>query len=153
QTSTRAIDGSGSNMLIDHNTIHDVGWAITLGGETDRNVRVSRNDIYNIDHGLVLSFGASGGSTGPYFFNDNRVHDYAAWDWQTTANGEYHHDGIHCYTTAGGLPKHITDLYIYDNRFFNMGHQDSTAQVFIEGGSGPGTTPCADQTSNIWLFN
>jgi hypothetical protein len=28
-----------------------------------------------------------------------------------------------------------------------------TAQIFLEGGSGAGATPCADPTSSIWIFN
>ena len=46
----------------------------------------------------------------------------------TPSNG-YHHDGIHCYTVAGGLPKHITDFYIYNNRFYNMNNELDRADL------------------------
>jgi hypothetical protein len=151
QTQVRAIYASGSNILIDRNTVSNAGWALFLDPDNgDRNNRISNNDIYNVDHGITTSFGFAGGSVGPIFVNNNHFHDFQNWD---TSNNAYHHDGIHCYTVAGGAGAHITDYYIYNNRFDGDIGGNATAWIFIEGGSGAGRTPCADSTSNIWAFN
>ncbi len=150
QTLVRAINMNGSNDEILGNVIHDVGWAIVFGDNGDHDVRIASNDISHADHGIVPSFGTAGGSTGPYFIAGNHLHDFANWD---TASNTYHHDGIHCYTIAGGRPIHISDLYIYNNTFDGDIGENETAWIFVEGGTGPDSTPCADATSKIWFFN
>ena len=152
QTQMRAIAFTGDNFQVANNVIHDAGWAITFGRNGDKNDRVYGNDIYNVDHGVVPSFGSSGGSAGPFFVYDNHFHDFANWD---TSNNAYHHDGIHCYTVAGGAAQHITDFYIYNNRFDGDIGNNATAWIFIEGSPRHDAfdTPCADSTSRLWIFN
>jgi hypothetical protein len=169
-TRIRAVDFSGSNLTIENNTIHDVGWAlvgewnVTNGPDSpndggnggDGNVRIQGNTISNIDHGFVSATGAAGGDVGPIYFNNNNVHDYVNWDTNLPqATGKYpnHHDGLHCYvsTDTGGSPPHYNDFYIYDNQFGGNNGQDMTAQIFLEG-TAEGT-PCADASSNIYVFN
>ncbi len=150
QTQVRSIAFNGDNFFFHNNVVHDAGWAINFGDDGETNNRIYNNDIYNVDHGVVPSFGTAGGSTGPYFIYGNHFHDFGNWD---TANNAYHHDGIHCYTVAGGRGQHISDLYIYNNRFDGDIGGNATAWIFIEGGSGAGRTPCADATSRIWVFN
>ena len=110
QTQDNAIKFSGSNFTIANNTMHDMGWAIYQPmNSTDANVRIYGNNIYNVDHGWApVANNFTGGNIGPYFFYDNHVHDEANWDTTTNA---YHHDGIHCYTSAGGwrspLQRHV----------------------------------------------
>ena len=116
----------------------------------NHDIHVDHNNIYNVDHGLITSSGTAGGSFGPIWFNNNHVHDFANWD---TDSNSYHHDGIHCYTVAGGQPMHITDFYIYDNRFDGSIGDNATSWIFMEDSSGSSATPCADASSKIWLFN
>jgi hypothetical protein len=147
---------SGSNMTIDYNTIHDTDWAFVADwGSTDSNVNMNNNDIYNIDHGFAGGGGQSGGNIGPVYFTNNTVHDYSNWDTDLTPNCNndetpcFHHDGLHCWGPA--TPPHYNGFYIYDNNFEGNVGDDMTAQIFIEGGVEG--TPCADGSSNLWIFN
>jgi len=145
------IDG-GSNITIANNTVHDVGWAIvTYWNNGDGDEAIYGNNVYNMDHGWVTGGAFNGGSVGPVSFYDNHVHDEGNWDTPTNA---YHHDGIHCFSpNAKGFTPHYTGLYIYDNRFDGTTGANMTGDIFIEGGSGSGSTPCGDSTSNLWIFN
>lgn len=147
-TGENSIKFSGSDWRIHDNTIHDASWAVWHeGGSGDTNVRVYNNNIYNIDHGFIQS----GGNAGVISFHDNHVHDMGNWD--NTVN-DIHHDGIHCYTAGtGGVAKHIDDFYIYNNRFDGDAGDNATSWVFLEGGTGSSSTPCANSTSRIWIFN
>jgi hypothetical protein len=152
QTMDNGIVFSGSGLTIANNVIHDVGWALySVWGNGNGNDSIHGNNIYNIDHGFASTSGFAGGSIGPIYFYGNDVHDYANWD---TSNDAYHHDGLHCYTSDGGAgASHYAGLYIYDNTFGGDTGSGMTAQIFIEGGSGAGATPCADSSSQIWIFN
>lgn len=148
----RCISVSGSNWLIQNNVMHDSGWCLYNNFDNgDGNVVIAGNTIYNMDHGWMLASHVSGGSSGPFIFHNNTVYGYAAWD---TTNDTYHHDGIHCFTSqTNGSPAHITLLAIYDNLFKGPIGQNVTGHVFIEGGRGSGSTPCADSTSGIAVYN
>ena len=115
-------------------------------GDGTTDVRIYKNDIFNIDHGYILS-GSDGGSIGDIWFDRNHVHDTALWDSDTNA---YHHDGIHCYT-GGTQGMHIRNFYIYDNRFDGKIGMHMTGWVFLEGPDAG--TACNDSNSNIWIFN
>jgi len=142
---------SGSNVTIQDDTFHDDDWAlISDWNNADANARIFGNDLYNNDHGFASTSGFSGGGIGPVFFYANHIHDYANWD---TTTDRYHHDGIHCYTYGGGGPAHYTAFYIYDNIFDGQVGTNMTSHIFIEGGSGSGSTPCADSSSPIYIFN
>ncbi len=148
----RGIDISGSGWTIENVTIHDAGWGIVnvfapgATGDT-----VSASNIYNVDHGWVPTFDGTG-SRGSFFFTNNHVHDYANWD--SGSLDEYHHDGIHCFTfDSSGAPAHFTDMVIAGNTFDGNPGQNVTADIFIEGGSGSGSTPCGDATSKVWIYN
>jgi len=148
----RCISVSGSDWLIRHNVMHDAGWCLFNDfNDGDGNVVIADNTIYDMDHGWMLASQVSGGSSGPFIFRNNTVYGYANWD---TGKNTYHHDGIHCFTSeTDGSPAHITLLAIYNNVFKGPIGQNATAHIFIEGGSGPGSTPCADATSGIAVFN
>jgi hypothetical protein len=148
----RCISVSGSNWLIQHNVMHDSGWCLYNNfNNGDGHVVIAENTIYNMDHGWMLASQVSGGSSGPFIFHNNTIYGYAAWD---TTNDTYHHDGIHCFTSqTSGSPAHITLLAIYDNLFKGPIGQNVTGHIFIEGGRGSGSTPCADGTSGIAVYN
>ena len=153
QTGVRCISFNGSNITISGNTMHDVGWCLYQDyNKGDANVTIKGNIIYNIDHGWALSTQTAGGSSGPFLFYGNTVYGYAAWDTGTA--DAYHHDGVHCYTSeTNGSPAHITMLAIYNNLFEGPVGADITSHIFLEGGTGSGSTPCADSTSGIAVFN
>jgi hypothetical protein len=148
QTLDNGIVFSGSNITIAHNVIHDVGWAVfARWGNRDHNDRIYGNDIYRMDHGLVLT--SNGGTVGPMFVHNNHVHDMANWD---AASDAYHHDGLHCFGPEN--PTTYDGLYIYNNRFDGaVGREAPTGQIFMEGGTEPGATPCASSRSAVYLFN
>ncbi|HEX3660840.1 MAG TPA: hypothetical protein VHU89_05385 [Acidobacteriaceae bacterium] len=148
----RCISVSGSNWLIQHNVMHDAGWCLFNNFKNgDGDVVIAENTIYGMDHGWMLASQVAGGSSGPFTFRNNTVYGYANWD---TTTDSYHHDGIHCFTSeTNGSPAHITLLAIYNNVFKGPIGQNVTAHIFIEGGSGAGSTPCADSTSGIAIFN
>ncbi len=153
-TAANNVDGvefSGSDVTIQDDTFHDDDWALVAEwANGDSNERIFGNDVYNNDHGFASTAGFSGGSIGPVLFYANHVHDYANWD---TTNAAYHHDGIHCYTYGGSGAAHYDGFYIYDNIFDGQVGTDMTSHIFMEGGSGSGSTPCADSSSPIFIFN
>ena len=146
----------GSNITVANNTFHDEGWALREEpNSTDSNIQIYGNTIYNIGHGIELGATASGGSIGPVLIYSNHIYNFANW---ATTSDTWHDDGIHCFVSgnAGGVPPHYNGLYIYDN-LLGPGGQSGTAgfnaDLFLEGGSGSGNTPCADSTSPIYVFN
>ena len=153
QTMDNGIVFSGSNITVANNTIHDVGWAVfARWAAGDANNRIYGNNVYNIDHGIILT--APAGTVGPMFVYDNHVHDMGNWDAETSSGGlPYHHDGIHCFGPENGAT--YNGLYIYDNRFDGtVGQLAPTAQIFIEGNYGSsGDTPCAAVGSQVDVFN
>lgn len=153
-TQDNAIRFSGRNIVIAHDRIHDVGWALYASWSSgDGQVRIYGNRITRVDHGFASTSGFAGGAIGPIYFYDNRLSDFANWD---TAGDAYHHDGIHCYTVDGaGTASHYVGLYIYDNRFGGTVGANATADIFMEGAprGDSGDTPCADPGSSVYIFN
>ena len=153
QTMDNGIVFSGSDITIADNTIHDVGWAVfARWGTGDHDNRIYGNDIYHIDHGLILT---AAGTVGAMFVYRNHVHDMANWDAETSS-GElpYHHDGLHCFGPEGGPAPIYGGLYIYDNRFDGtVGRAAPTAQIFMEGNFSSSGTPCAGLGSRVYIFN
>ncbi len=144
----RGIDISGSGWTVEDATIHDAGWGIVdvfqQGATGDT---VTGSDIYNVDHGWVPTFDGAGGY-GSFSFTDNHVHDFANWD--SGSADAYHHDGIHCFTFgSNGQPAHFDSMTISGNTFDGDPGQNSTADIFIEGGSSSGSTPCGDSSSVV----
>lgn len=154
QTEVRCVYLSGSNVTVTNNLMHDAGWCVFhIFNNGDANVTVSNNQIYNIDHGIMVASGVAGGNSGPFSYFGNYIHDYANWD--TTTN-VYHHDGLHCFTdSTDGVPAHFNGLNIYNN-WFDGGTDTTTtytAHIFLEGGNSSNSTPCADATSSVAIYN
>jgi hypothetical protein len=146
----RGIEFSGNDLTIAHNTLHDLGWALySVWNREDKDVRLEYNTLYHIDHGFASTAAFTGGSIGPIWFQHNHVYSFKDWD---TPGDAYHHDGVHCYSSASAhyLP-HYNGLYIADNRFGPETGKNMNADVFIEGEAEG--TPCGDQSSNIWIFD
>ena len=151
-TQVNCIHFSGSNILIHDNVMHDAGYCLFENyANGDGNVSIYNNNLYNVDHGWMVATTSSGGSSGPFSFYGNYVHGYANWD--TTADA-YHHAAIHCFTSGtGGVAAHITALNIYNNLFTGPVGVNITAHIFLEGGTGAGSTPCMDSTSHAYIYN
>ena len=154
---TKCLSVSGSGLTVADNTMDYADWCVVVdeNRRVDSNMRFSGNAISDVDHGFALAFYDASATGGPFYFYDNYIHDYAAWDTGTA--DVYHHDGFHCYSSGGGVPDISGGLYLYDNIFggrVSNGNVDNggndTAQIFIEGPLG---TPCATPSSPIYLFN
>lgn len=154
---TKCISVSGDNLTVMYNTMDYADWCVNVDEtrRVDSNMQVYGNNISNTDHGFALAFYETSANGGPFYFYDNYVHDYAAWD--TGTQDLYHHDGFHCYATGGGTPDISGGLYLYNNIFggrVSNGNVDNggndTAQIFLEGGS---STRCATPDTPIYLFN
>jgi hypothetical protein len=135
---------TGSNWRVDHNTFHDIHWALLhTYGAGDTNDSIDHNDFYNMDHGIIVSSETAGMATNDYI-HDNHIHDMANWD--TGAADAYHHDGIHAWNSAedegAAAWGSFTGLYIYNNRFDGTQGGNCTAWIFLEGGyDSTGRTP------------
>jgi hypothetical protein len=156
-SNTGCMQVSGSGLTVLDNTMDYAHWCVTVDENrraADANVRFAGNNISNTDHGIALEFydDAGGAGLGPFYFYDNAIHDYAAWD--TGAPDNYHHDGFHCYSSGTPTPADIGGgLYLYDNIWGgNVGAGgNDTAQIFIEGTASG--TACATPATPIYLFN
>ena len=149
----RGLDGNDNTVT--GNTIHDTQVGVYYRNDSGygENDSVDHNTFYNIDNPVNQTYQFSGGSTGPFFFDNNFAHDFENWD---TSADAYHHDGVHCYTSeTDGSPVHSAGNYYYNNEFIsgNGDGSDFTSFFFLEGGTGSGSTPCDDPTSNNYLFN
>jgi hypothetical protein len=151
-TRVNCITFNGSNILVHDSTFHDVGWClmhIYLNG--DANVQVYNNIIFSAAHGYIPNTQHSGGSSGPFLFYGNHMYSFSAWD---TAANAYHETGVHCYTSqTSGAAAHITEIDIYNNWFGPTSGGNMTAYVFLEGGTGTGSTPCMDSSSGGSEYN
>lgn len=146
--SLRGIDITGSNWSISNVTIRDAGWGIVSSEESGAtNGTITNADISNVDHGWTVAWNGPG-SRGTFTLADSHIHDYANWDTQNV----YHHDGVHCFTySSNGVAAHFTNLQFQNDTFDGNPGVSSTSQIFIEGGSGAGSTPCGDSTSIVTL--
>ena len=147
QTNVQCINARGPNITIANNVMHDAGWCIVYNfNNGDSGLNVYNNAVFNIDHGFVIGPSTAGESAGTFSFHDNNVYNYTNWD--VTSNA-YHHDGFHCFSSFSS-PPHITAINIYNNSFVNNKY-GMTAHIFLE--SAAEGTPCADSTSNIYIYN
>ena len=154
QSQVRCAYFGGSNVSVHDNVMHDAGWCVFhFFSNGDSNVSVFNNQIYNVDHGIVVASGVAGGSSGPFSYYSNYIHDYSNWD---TATNVYHHDGLHCFTSGTkGVAAHITALNIYNNWFDGGTNATTTytSHIFLEGGTSSSSTPCMDSTSHGYIYN
>jgi hypothetical protein len=134
-----SIDQTGTNAVmflntagirVDHNTFHDMGWAINGWGS---NIEIDHNNVYNIDHGTAS--GANANTAGA-LFHDNHFHNFANWD---TSGNCYHHDGIHIWNSD---PNVNSNVLIYNNLFDGDSGVNITGYVYTE-----------NKVSNIKVFN
>ena len=141
--------GTPEHDTITNNYFHDLGWAVIVAnGEKSGHIYVEDNTFYHLTHGLAIGGGnGAGSSIGQETFAHNRF--YGNSNWEDGAADTNHVDGVHCFASPTNLA-HYTGLFIYDNYITTEG-QNTTGPIFIEGENGH--TPCADKTSNIWIFN
>jgi hypothetical protein len=130
-------NGSVSNLTIDGNTMHDVGWCLWggYGGTGTHNLHVFNNTIYNMDHGVGMGM-TSGAQTasGEYIYG-NSFYNASVWD---TDDNSFHHDAIHlwAYCADGNSfcqRTYFQNAFIYNNRFYGTWGHHMTAFVFFEG--------------------
>ncbi len=139
-------------ITVKDDVFHDMGWAVNIEVEPkSTGIFVEDNTFSHLTHGFALSAGFSGGDIGPVVFAHN---DFSGNEnWNDGAALTNHVDMMHCYSSgAKGYTPHYTGIYIYDN-YGTLEGEDINTPIFIEGGSGGGSTPCADSSSPIWVFN
>jgi hypothetical protein len=145
-------EGTPEYVTITHDTFTNMGWAVNVEMEpTSNHIEVVHNVFTHLTHGFTPTANFNGGNVGPVVFAYNRFYGNLNWeDGETDTN---HADAVHCFSQPG-KHAHYTGLYIYDN-WMTMEGENITSAVFLEGGleSEGGRTPCADKTSNIWVFN
>ena len=142
----QCINYSGSNITIHDSTFHDAGFCVQDSwANGDGNNETYNLDIYNIDHGIVLS-GNSGTSTGgPFWIHNNYIHAFSNWD----AGSTYHHDAFHCWS-GNAAGQTVNGLYIYNNTMGGPMGSAFNSFTYIEGASGP---PCMNSSSTGFYFN
>jgi hypothetical protein len=130
----------GSNIVITNNTFHDIGWSIYLYGSQTGSVgpAITQNNIYNYVHGIGLAPNATGQIIQNALIDSNRIHDAANWtDGGCTGTGcPDHIDGIHTFvqnSTTGGT---INGIQISNNWFYGTFPQNTTAELYCQGGQG-----------------
>jgi hypothetical protein len=139
--------GEIEDIAINHDVLHDIGWAVvvSLTGKSNH-VDVENDVLYHDSHGVAMTAGDSGDSLGPAIVAHD--HFYADGVW-SAAPGTNHMDALHCY--SGGAGVHWSGgLFVYDNTFTMEGEYGVTADAYVEGTTGP---ECGDSTSNFWEFN
>ena len=136
--------GSSSNWTITQNLMHDVSWCINLQFDsgTSSGITISKNEIYNIDHGIAIGGPASGNTLSKLNVYGNYIHDYSNWD---TPGDVWHHDGIHVWGFNDNGSDSINGVNIYSNKFGGCVGQNVTAHVFMEANAG--------NTKNVAIFN
>jgi hypothetical protein len=151
-------EGSPEYVTVSHDVFHDMGWAVNIeASESTSHIYVEHDTFYHLTHGFTPTAAFNGGNIGPVVFAHNHWYGNLNWEDGNPSNGTgpdtNHSDGVHCYSADGrGYTPHYNGLYIYDN-YVEMEGEDNTAPIFLEGGSGDGSTPCADKTSNIWVYD
>ena len=119
-----------SNIEIKNSSLHDANWMLSfVGGSAMSGLNFHDLDIYNSDH--CLAVGVVSQTDNNISFHDSRCHDGANWD---TAANDYHHDGVHLYTTTGS--GRITNAQTYNNVFDGYWGVNNTAAIFEEGPGG-----------------
>ena len=144
-------EGTPEYITIKNDVFHDMGWAINIEVEPkSTNILVENNTFTHLTHAFALSATFNGGEVGPVTFAHNHMTGNLNWQDAALTN---HVDVMHCFSGGGkGYTPHYTGIYIYDN-YGTLEGTNINTPIFIEGGHGEGSTPCANSTSPIWVFN
>ncbi len=139
----------GSNWLIHDNVMDNMSWGtFPRAADGDTNIRIYNNSFSHMDHGITCGAGANM-TVGSMYIYGNHFSNMDAWD--TGVANAYHHDGIHCFSAPTGK---VQNIYIYNNLFDgNAGDCCVTGWIFLEGGSGGGSTPWTDSTGTAYIWN
>ena len=124
--------GSGGNISIHNNVMHDAAWMINFQGNAGSSgISIYANEIYNFDHGFALGLDNCSPSCSAtnVAFHDNHVHDPGNWDDPADSN---HHDGIHIYDNAGNNPMTINGVAVYNNLFDGNWGAHFTAEIYCQ---------------------
>lgn len=129
------------NIIVHHNTIHDVENAIyLLKGVSASGDQIYSNTIYNRDAGVVVAPCANSITITGLSIYDNDIGSARLWD-DPPDPGNRHHDGIHLFNCPG-VNGVISNALVYNNTFDGDFGTYSTAAIFLE-----------DTWSGIKVFN
>ncbi len=144
-------EGTPEYITVKDDVFHDMGWAVNIEVEPkSTGIFVEDNTFSHLTHAFALSATFNGGEVGPVTFAHNQMSGNLNWEDAALTN---HVDVMHCFSGgAKGYTPHYTGIYIYDN-YGTLEGTNINTPIFIEGGHGEGSTPCANSTSPIWVFN
>ena len=141
--------GNISGWTIKNNFAHDVGWCVSLQYDSgpSNGVTIANNQFYNLDHGIALGGPSASQTLENVNIYGNNIHDYSNWDTTNgySAQGSWHHDGIHIWGDNDSGTDPITNVNIYNNTFGGKIGRNDTAHIFIERNGGA--------TTNVVIFN
>ena len=143
-----AITLSGQNVTVTGNVIHDCGWCVyDVYANSDTNHQIYNNTVYHWGHAFLFATGGANACTSPcLLFHDNNVYDNINWE---TAGCVYHDDGLHTFGTTGSS---MAGIYFYNNWFHGtLSGACSSGFLFMEQGSGGGSTP--SHASDVYIWN
>jgi hypothetical protein len=125
------LGGGMTGTTVTNNVFHDMVDGVYEPYNTDSNITISGNEIYNTNHAIEIgNNGSSFSATNIQIFK-NKIHDYANWD--TTSNA-FHHDGIFTYNVVTTGPNGVNAI-VYDNMFYGAFGNNATAWIFASGGT------------------
>lgn len=133
------VNGNVTNLTVTGNTFHDMGWCVSLQyAGTSTGWTFTNNNIYNIDHGFALGSPAGGNTLENVIISGNNVHDYYKWDTTNgySAQGSWHHDGVHIWGYNDNGSDTIQNIAIYNNTFGGCIGRNVTAHIFMEQNAG-----------------
>lgn len=143
-----AITYSGQNGILRNNSIDDCGWCLYANyANGDTNLQIYGNDISNWGHAAMFATGGANSCSAPcLLFHDNNIHDNVNWE---AAGCPYHNDGLHTFGTTGST---MSGIYFYNNWFHGvLSGACSSGFLFMEQGSGAGSTP--SHASDVYIWN
>lgn len=125
--------GPVSNITVQGCTFHDTYSGTDLWGN---NITVANNVMYHVEHGVT--FGVNTSVSGLYIYGN---HYYDPYVWDDAVYNNYHHDGIHLWTSGADV---ISNVYIYNNLFDGNLGSHMTADIYMEN---------MDASGPIYVFN
>jgi hypothetical protein len=137
-----------TDVTVQNDYLHDANWEVEMFS-ADNSTTGSKNMVFSHNQcarfNICFDVHQSGGSVGPWTFNNNNIHDTCNWN-DTAGGNAYHHNPLHAF---GGT--HVTGFYYYDNTMTGcFGGPSTSTGIFIEG---HGDNPAFDSTSPVYVFN
>ncbi len=140
----------GSNIQWTNITAHDVHWALdyaSTGGTTSNITCGPGNNIYNVDHGCVISIGNGTVATmSQLYVYGNHIHDFQVWD-PPSVGGPFHHDGVHIFDFGSDF---MSQVYVYNNLIDGNWGINDNAGIYMESNDEGGSITSCGLFNNVF---